>query len=119
MVTLRRYQRLLPSGTAKAFRNFHTGEKPSTMPKREKFTVKKGTDLKREKNESHRGPLGCSGLLTRLRNDVSDTDPNSLNWMTGTFTVVDSQTFISSGKQPAAVRPQGCGRRFLVFRTSY
>ena len=60
---------------------------------------RKRKDSKRESKKwvSHRDPVECSGLLTRLRlthygyrltvlrNEVSDTDCSSLNWATGNF----------------------------------
>ena len=60
---------------------------------------------------SHRNPVECSGLLTRLR---LTQRPVTLTVVVSTrrqetFTSVSSQTFISFFKQPAAARPQGRG----------
>ena len=84
--------------------------------KEERFKLKENP----KKWVPHRDPVECSGLLTRLRpthwsyrltvlrNDVSDTDFNSLNWVTGNIHQSEqSSNLISFSKQPAAARPKG------------
>ena len=85
VVTLRRFQRLLPSGDARDVVSL------PIIPRILHTDLKREKDSKREskKQVSHRDPVECSGLLTRLRltHQVTRSPSHATTSVTLTLTV--------------------------------